>query len=249
MQIMVVDVQAPQSMTAEWLVSMESQTTNCKELTAIISKFKLSPIYQFTLSYNSFTSKKSIKLPWKHQDRSDVVMIYCALHLYKPVIKALKNLFNSKKLRGLQNKPMGTTVKFVPWFSDCNNPDPSKLQLMTSNIARKKHKNWMKNIVLLLLKMLEELYLLINSEGESITLHQVLMALRSRVFYECTLFPAINKHSATGDIVALCHLGYTEEATKMITNLVTLCRERFGQDSAKWFIMEAVEEAMTQANN
>ena len=120
---------------------------------------------------------------------------------------------------------MVTTAKFVPRFSDYNNPDPSKLQLTTSNIAKKKKKkkkNWMKNIVHLSLGMIEGLDYPINSEGESITFHQILMASRSRVFYECTLFLAINEHSTTGNIVALYHLGYKEEATKIITNIVML---------------------------
>ena len=61
--------------------------------------------------------------------------------------------------------------------------------------------------------MVEELQLLIKTEEEGeITLHQVLMSLRSKVFYNCTIFSAINKHSSTGDIIALCHSEYKDKA-------------------------------------
>ena len=94
--------------------------------------------------------------------------------------------------------------------------------------------------------MVEELDIPINTEEEGeITLHQVLMLLRSKVFYECTIFSAINKHSSTGDIIALCHSGYEEEANKIVANIVTLCKEEFGQNTTPWFTQEAVEEAKT----
>ena len=46
--------------------------------------------------------------------------------------------------------------------------------------------------------------------------------------------------------MALCHLGYEEETKKIITNLVTLNNEKFGQKTTKWFTQEAVEVAMIQ---
>ena len=62
----------------------------------------------------------------------------------------------------------------------------------------------------------------------------------------CTIFQAINKHAVSGNIEVLCHSGYTEEVNKIITNLVTLCNEKFGQQTTKRFTQEAVEEATIQ---
>ena len=93
--------------------------------------------------------------------------------------------------------------------------------------------------------MIQEIDYPIDAEEENIIFHQVLMALRSRVFYKCTIFSAITKHSVAGDIMTLYHLGYRKKAIKIITNLVILYKERFGQGTAKWFTSEAVEEAKT----
>ena len=95
--------------------------------------------------------------------------------------------------------------------------------------------------------MVEELQLPIEIEGEGeITLHQVLMSLRSKVCYDCTIFQAINKHASTGDIMVLCHSGYEKEVNKIVANLVTLCNEQFGLKTTKWFTQEAVEEVTIQ---
>ena len=95
--------------------------------------------------------------------------------------------------------------------------------------------------------MVEELQLLIDTEEEGeITLHQVLMSLRSKVFYKCTIFSAINKHSSFDNIITLCNSGYEEEANKIVAILVMLCKEQFGQNTTPWFTQEAVEEATTQ---
>ena len=94
--------------------------------------------------------------------------------------------------------------------------------------------------------MVEKLQLPINIEKEGdTTLHQVLMSLRSKLFYWCTIFLAINKFSSTGDIIALCHSGYEEVANKVIANIVTLYKEQFGQNATQWFTPEAIEEAKT----
>ena len=83
----------------------------------------------------------------------------------------------------------------------------------------------MKIIVHVSLGMIEGLEFPINTEEEGeITLHQILMLFRSNIFYNCTIFFAINKYSSTGDIIALCHSGYKEEAYKIIANLVMLCK-------------------------
>ena len=107
----------------------------------------------------------------------------------------------------------------------------------------------MNHILCLLLGMMKELDLLIVSEGKCITLHQVLMASRSRICYKCILFFAINKHSVTGNIVVLCHSRYEDKAREIITNLIKLYKKRFGQESSDWFTMEAVKEATKQVFN
>ena len=82
--------------------------------------------------------------------------------------------------------------------------------------------------------MAEELQHLIKSEEEGeITLHQVLMSLRSKVFYNCTIFSSVNKHLSNGNIIALCHSGYEEEVNKIIANIVTVCKEQFSQNTTQ----------------
>ena len=67
----------------------------------------------------------------------------------------------------------------------------------------------MKYIAHLLLGTVKELDIPIESKGENIAFHQVLIASRSKTFYECTIFSAINnKHTVIGDIVTLCHSEY-----------------------------------------
>ena len=74
--------------------------------------------------------------------------------------------------------------------------------------------------------MVEELQFPIISEADGeITLHQIFMSLRSKLCYDCTIVQAINKHAISGNIMALCHSGYEEEANEIIMNIVTLCNE------------------------
>ena len=95
-----------------------------------------------------------------------------------------------------------------------------------------------------------QLYMPIKTpvEGE-ITLHQVLISIRSKTNYACNIFQAVNQNAATGLITALCHSGYEEEANELMMNLVTLCEERFGKKTKLWFTPEAVEEAKDQVYN
>ena len=85
-------------------------------------------------------------------------------------------------------------------------------------------------------------------EGE-ITLHQVLISIRSKMNYACNMFQAVNQNAATGLVTALCHLGYAEEANEIMMDLVTLCEERFGKKKEFWFTPEAVEESEDQVYN
>ena len=49
--------------------------------------------------------------------------------------------------------------------------------------------------------------------------------------------------------MALCHSRYEEEASKIVASLATLCNERLGQKTTKWFTQEAVEEAKIQVSD
>ena len=126
--------------------------------------------------------KKDEALEWRHPQRIDVVRIQCVHHLHKTTMEVLIKTFNSTKPRDVQNQPNGTNMKCVPWYSDCNSPDPSKLKLATTMIAKRKHKGWLNELVHISLGMVEELQLPIETEEEGeISLHQVLMSLRSKV--------------------------------------------------------------------
>ena len=77
-----------------------------------------------------------------------------------------------------------------------------------------------------------QLPIILEADGE-ITVHQILMSLRSKLCYDCTIFQAINKYVVSGNIMTLCHSGHEEEANEIIANLVMLCNERFGQKTTK----------------
>ena len=149
-------------------------------------------------------------------------------------MKALRKTFNSTKAKDVENRSNGTNAKMVPWYSNRNSPDSTKIKLGIATTAKRKHKQWLEKLVHILLGMVEELQTPILSEANGeITLYQILMSLRSKICYDCTIFMAINRHTVSGNIEALCHSRYEEEANKIITNLVTLCNERFGQKTTK----------------
>ena len=111
-------------------------------------------------------------------------MIQCVHHLRKTTVKALKKTFNSTKPNDVENRPNGMNAKMVPWYSSCNSPDPTKIELGIAMTAKGKHKNWLDKVVHISLGMREELQLPILSEADrEITLHQILMSLRSNVCY------------------------------------------------------------------
>ena len=92
----------------------------------------------------------------------------------------------------------------------------------------------MSRITHITLGMVQDLYTPIKTEAEGeINCHQVVMSLRSRVCYSCTIFQAVNKNKATGDTVAICHSEYKEEANEIIVNLAALSIERFGQKAKR----------------
>ena len=100
------------------------------------------------------------------------------------------------------------------------------------------------------LDMVDQLFMPIQTlkEGE-ITLHQVLISLRSKTNYSCNIFQAVNQDAKTGFITALCHSGYAKEANDILMNLVTLCWERFGKNTKLWFTQEALADAEGQVFN
>ena len=96
--------------------------------------------------------------------------------------------------------------------------------------AKKHYKQWLEKLTYIELDMVEELCMPIMTQAEGeITLYQVLISLSSKKNYACTIFQAVNKHAVASTITALCNLGYEEEANKVVMNLVTLCRKRFGK--------------------
>ena len=93
---------------------MDAKTTYCKELTKITSQFRQFVKLPIIVKVQQLhIDKKDPKLPWGNLEITKVVTIYCILHLYKPTVKALKKSFNSKKVRYLQNRAMGTTAKYI----------------------------------------------------------------------------------------------------------------------------------------
>ena len=138
----------------------------------------------------------------------------------------------------------------VEWYGDARSPTPNRDQLEVAMIARRHHKTWLDNLTHIDVDMVEQLYMPIKTsvEGE-ITLHQVLISIRSKSNYACNIFQAVNQNAVTGIITALCHSGYEEEANEIMMNLVTLCKERFGKKTKFWFTQEALEESKEQVYN
>ena len=138
----------------------------------------------------------------------------------------------------------------VEWYGDVRSPSPNRAQLEVAMIARSHHKTWLDNLTHIDVDMVEQLYMPIKTlvEGE-ITLHQVLISIRSKTNYACNIFQAVNQNEVTGIITALCHSGYEEEANEVMMNLVTLCKERFGKKTKFWFTQEALEESKEQVYN
>ena len=98
--------------------------------------------------------------------------------------------------------------------------------------------------------MVEELYIPIMTQLEGkITLHQILISIQSKTNYTCNIFQAFYKNVATGIITALNHSGYEEEATEVMMNIVTLCKERFAKKTKLWFTKDALKESMDQTYN
>ena len=116
----------------------------------------------------------------------------------------------------------------VPWYRYTRSPTPTREKLEVAMITRNKHRTCQQNVKHINLDMVEHLYVPIKTpvEGE-ITLHQVLISIRSKTNYAFNIFQAVNQNAVTGIITALCHSGYEEEANEVMMNLVTLCKERF----------------------
>ena len=85
--------------------------------------------------------KNDDKFDWNHPQCVKVVMIQYAHHLRKTTQKALRKTFNITKPKDVENRPNDTNAKCVPWYSDHNNPDPSKLKLATAMTTKRKHKD------------------------------------------------------------------------------------------------------------
>ena len=137
-QLIVKDVQAPQSKTVAWPIGMDPATTNCKELAKILCgfrQFRKLPIHGKLQQL--CIRKKDDKLDWNHPQRIDVVTIQCAHYLHKTIVKTLRKIFNSTKPKDVENRPNDTNAKCVPCYSDCNSLDQSTVKLATTMVAKK----------------------------------------------------------------------------------------------------------------
>ena len=231
MQLIVKDVQSPEAITAIWIVGIDPKTTDFQELTDTLRQsdyYKRLPIHVKVQTLKIRKTDKEAK--YGTPDFIKVVTVQCAKHLHKITVTALRKTFNSEKSKDVENRPNGTPAKMVEWYGDAWSPTPNRDQLEVAMIARSHHKTWLDNLTHIDLDMVEQLYMPIMTpvEGE-ITLHQVLISIRSKTNYACNIFQAVNKNAVTGIIMALCHSGYEEEANEVIMNLVTLCKERFGK--------------------
>ena len=248
MRVIIKDIQAPAFTTVAWLVGMDPKTTNCADLTETLREypqFRNLPI--FVKIQQLKIEKTDERYDYGHPERTDVVSIQCAKHLRHTSFKACQKTFNSTKPRDVQNRPNGTKATCVEWWGDNNSPVPIRSKVKKARLAKEKHRKWLDSVVRMPLGMVKDLHIPLEIEGEGeINLHQVVMSLRSSVCYNCTIFQAVNKNRVTGDIIALCHAGYEEEASEIIDNLATLCIERFGQQTKRWFSQEAIDEANMQ---
>ena len=176
----------------------------CKELVEIFRNFRhfrKLPIHGKIQQLR--ISRTRDKFEWNDSRSVKVVTIQSAHHLRKIIVKALRKIFNSTKPKDVENTSNGTNAKMVPWYSNCNSPDPTKIELGIAMTAKGKHKQWLEKLIHISLGIVEELQMPILSEVDGeIILYQILMSLRSKVYYNCTIFQTINKHAVSGNIEA-----------------------------------------------
>ena len=110
MTVKVMEVQAPTATTIGYLLTLDPVTTNCKEVTNTIwanRLFTYIPINVIVQLYQLIKDKK--RPSWNSEDRMNVVTIKCAGHLMKPALQACKKLFNSTKVKDIEQRLFGTT--------------------------------------------------------------------------------------------------------------------------------------------
>ena len=114
MQHIVKNVQAPEYITAVWLVGVDPVTTSCKELAEILRDFKHFSKLPIHVKIQQLLIKKTDdKFEWNGTQCVKVVTIQCTCHLRRVTMKALRKIFNSVKLKNVENRPNGTNVKMV----------------------------------------------------------------------------------------------------------------------------------------
>ena len=113
------EVQAPTSTTVGYLLMLDAQTTDCKELTSLFQESKCVanlPIKIKTKELRLTRDQKKTDL--KNPDRLEVVTILCAGHLIKATVKTCRKNFNSTKSRDLCNCPGGILEFVFTWYVD-----------------------------------------------------------------------------------------------------------------------------------
>ena len=90
---------------------MDTETTNCEELTSLVQESKYFANLPFKIKAQELQiTKDQKKFDWKDSDRLEVVIIRGAGHLVKATVEACKKIFNSTKSRDLCNRLGGILV-------------------------------------------------------------------------------------------------------------------------------------------
>ena len=113
MQLIVKDIQVPESITTVWFVGMDPLTTDCNDLAEILpnrKSFKNLPIH--TKIQQLKIKKTDASFEWNQTQCVKVVTILCTCNVRKVIVKALRKTFNSVKPKDRENKPNGTTQRW-----------------------------------------------------------------------------------------------------------------------------------------
>ena len=103
-QLIIKEVQDPESITTIWLVGMNPVTTDYHDLADTLRKneyFKKLPIHVKIQQVKVKETDAQIK--WNELECIRIVMVLCARRLRKVTVKALRKTFNSEKPKDVEN--------------------------------------------------------------------------------------------------------------------------------------------------
>ena len=145
MQLIVKEVQAPESITTIWLVGMDPVTTDCQVLADTLCKNEyFKKLYIHVKIQQLKVKKTDPQYKWNKPECIRVATILCAKHLHKVTVKALGKTFNSEKPKDVENQPNGTTAKMVKWFGDIRSLNLNTQKIGVSMRAKWRHIKWLK---------------------------------------------------------------------------------------------------------